>query len=144
MTAVENGDTVKVHYQGTLDDGTVFDSSYERDPLAFTVGQGQIIPGFEQAVEGMEQGEAKKVTVPPEEAYGQRQEENMLQVNRSDIPEDINPEKGMVLQVKTDEDQSRHVTVSDITEETVTLDGNHPLAGENLNFDIEVVEVEKT
>ncbi|MFW6054852.1 MAG: FKBP-type peptidyl-prolyl cis-trans isomerase [Thermodesulfobacteriota bacterium] len=144
MTAVENGDTVKVHYQGTLDDGTVFDSSYERDPLAFTVGQGQIIPGFEQAVQGMEKGESKKVTVPPEEAYGQRQEENKLQVNRSDIPEDIQPEKGMVLQVKTQEDQSRHVTVSEITEETVTLDGNHPLAGENLNFDIEVVEVEKT
>ncbi|MCF8106948.1 MAG: peptidylprolyl isomerase [Desulfohalobiaceae bacterium] len=144
MTAVENGDTVKVHYQGTLDDGTVFDSSYERDPLAFTVGQGQIIPGFEQAVQGMEKGESKKVTVPPEEAYGQREEENKLQVNRSDIPEDIKPEKGMVLQVKTQEDQSRHVTVSEITEETVTLDGNHPLAGENLNFDIEVVEVEKS
>lgn len=144
MSAVKNGDTVKVHYHGTLDDGTVFDSSHERDPLSFTIGQGQIIPGFENAVQGMQTGESKKVSIPPDEAYGHRDDQNMLQVNRADIPEEINPEKGMVLQVKTEEDQSRHVTVAEITEETVTLDGNHPLAGENLNFEIEVVEVENT
>ena len=142
MPEVKNGDTVKVHYQGTLDDGTVFDSSHEREPLSFTVGQGEIIPGFENAVQGMEQGESKSVSIPPEEAYGQRQEENLLQVNQTDIPEEINPEEGMVLQVKTQDGQSRNVTVSEVSEETVTLDGNHPLAGENLNFEINLVEVQ--
>ncbi len=142
MSAVKNGDTVKVHYQGTLDDGTVFDSSHERDPLSFTIGQGEIIPGFENAVQGMNQGDTKSVSIPPEEAYGSRQEENMLQVNQTDIPEEINPEEGMVLQVKTQDGQSRNVTVAEITEETVTLDGNHPLAGENLNFEINLVEVQ--
>ena len=142
MSEVKNGDTVKVHYHGTLDDGTVFDSSHERDPLSFTLGQGEIIPGFENAVQSMSQGESKKVSIPPEEAYGQRQEDNMLQVNQTDIPEEINPEKGMVLQVKTQDEQSRNVTVAEVTDETVTLDGNHPLAGENLNFEINLVEVQ--
>lgn len=144
MSVVKNGDTVKVHYQGTLDDGTVFDSSHERDPLSFTLGQGEIIPGFENAVQGMNQGDSKNVSIPPDEAYGQRQEDNMLQVNQSDIPEEINPEKGMVLQVKTQDGQSRNVTVAEVTDETVTLDGNHPLAGENLNFEINLVEVQPT
>lgn len=144
MSVVKNGDTVKVHYHGTLDDGTVFDSSHERDPLNFTLGQGEIIPGFENAVQGMSQGDSKNVSIPPDEAYGQRQEDNMLQVNQSDIPEEINPEKGMVLQVKTQDGQSRNVTVAEITDETVTLDGNHPLAGENLNFEINLVEVQPT
>lgn len=142
MSVVKNGDTVKVHYHGTLDDGTVFDSSHERDPLSFTLGQGEIIPGFENAVQGMSQGDSKNVSIPPDEAYGQRQEDNMLQVNQSDIPEEINPEKGMVLQVKTQDGQSRNVTVAEVTDETVTLDGNHPLAGENLNFEINLVEVQ--
>ncbi len=142
MSVVKNGDTVKVHYHGTLDDGTVFDSSHERDPLSFTLGQGEIIPGFENAVQGMSQGDSKNVSIPPEEAYGQRQEDNMLQVNQTDIPEEINPEKGMVLQVKTQDGQSRNVTVAEVTDETVTLDGNHPLAGENLNFEINLVEVQ--
>ena len=142
MSVVKNGDTVKVHYHGTLDDGTVFDSSHERDPLNFTLGQGEIIPGFENAVQGMSQGDSKNVSIPPDEAYGQRQEDNMLQVNQSDIPEEINPEKGMVLQVKTQDGQSRNVTVAEVTDETVTLDGNHPLAGENLNFEINLVEVQ--
>ncbi len=142
MSAVKNGDTVKVHYHGTLDDGTVFDSSHERDPLSFTIGQGEIIPGLENAVQGMNQGDTKSVSIPPEEAYGSRQEENMLQVNQTDIPEEINPEEGMVLQVKTQDGQSRNVTVAEVTEEAVTLDGNHPLAGENLNFEINLVEVQ--
>ncbi len=140
MTEAKQGDTVKVHYKGTLDDGTVFDSSYERDPLTFTLGDGQIIPGFESAVEGMQEGDAKEVTVASQDAYGDRNEENMIQVERSKLPDDVEPELGMMLQMKTQDDQVVYVTITDMDEETVTLDGNHPLAGKDLTFNIELVE----
>jgi len=140
MTEAKQGDTVKVHYKGTLDDGTVFDSSYERDPLTFTLGDGQIIPGFETAVEGMKEGDSKQVVVSSQEAYGDRNEENMIQVERSNLPDDIEPELGMMLQMKTQDEQVVYVTISEMDENAVTLDGNHPLAGKDLTFDIELLE----
>jgi peptidylprolyl isomerase len=141
MTQAKQGDKVKVHYQGSLNDGTVFDSSYEREPLEFTLGQGQIIPGFEDAVEGMTPGENKKVTVEPDQGYGQYFEENQVELDRSNLPEDLNPEIGMLLQVTDANNQTHHVKVIGLTDETITLDANHPLAGQDLNFDIELVEV---
>lgn len=140
MTEAKQGDTVKVHYKGTLNDGTVFDSSYERDPLTFTLGDGQIIPGFETAVEGMQEGDSKQVVVPSQDAYGDRNEENMIQVERSNLPDDIEPELGMMLQMKTQDEQVVYVTITDMDESSVTLDGNHPLAGKDLTFDIELLE----
>ena len=143
MTA-KQGDSVKVHYHGTLNDGTVFDSTYEESPLDFTIGEGEIIPGFEQAVEGMDEGEKKNITVEPENAYGEYNERGVVQVPRENLPEDIQPEKGMMLQLNTPEDQVVYVTVTEIEEENVTLDANHPLAGKTLNFDIELLQVNPT
>jgi FKBP-type peptidyl-prolyl cis-trans isomerase 2 len=142
MSKAKNGDTVKVHYTGKLDDGTVFDSSMDSEPLEFTLGEQKIIPGFEEAVEGMEAGEEKTVKIPPEQAYGDRREENVIDVERSSIPEDITPEPGMMLQLTLQDGSVANVVVADVKDEMVTLDGNHPLAGKELNFDIKLVEVE--
>ena len=143
MTQAKQGDTVKVHYQGSLNDGTVFDSSYEREPLEFTIGQGQIIPGFENAVEGMNPGENKDVTITPEQGYGEYYEENQVELDRSNLPEDLNPEMGMLLQVTDANNQTHHVKVIGLSDDTITLDANHPLAGQDLQFNIELVEVDE-
>ncbi len=140
--SAKNGDQVKVHYRGTLSDGTEFDNSFEKDPLEFTIGEGQIIPGFENAVVGMGEGEKKEFTVTPEEGYGEYNEEGKIEVERANLPEDINPELGMMLQVTTPDNQVVHVTVSDMDENKVTLDANHPLAGKDLHFEIELQEVQ--
>lgn len=141
MTQAQQGNTVKVHYKGVLEDGTVFDSSYEKEPLEFTIGDGRIIPGFESAVVGMSQGESKKVTITPEEGYGDYQEQGKVEVNRENMPEDIQPEPGMMLQLNTPEEKVVYVTVTDMDEEKVTLDANHPLAGKDLHFEIELLEI---
>lgn len=141
MVQAKDGDTVKVHYTGKLEDGTVFDSSEERAPLEFTIGSGQIIPGFEQAVIGMEPGEAKTATIPPEEAYGPHREDMTLTVDRGQFPEDINPEPGQQLQIQQPDGRAAVVTVSDVSASTVTLDANHPLAGQPLTFDIRLVDI---
>ena len=141
MAAAKDGDKVKVHYTGKLDDGTVFDSSDGRDPLEFTIGEGQIIPGFETGVQGMEPGEAKTVKIPADQAYGPHREEGVLVVNRTELPPDMNPEVGEELEVRYQEGQATVVRVTDAAEETVTLDANHPLAGKDLTFDIELVEI---
>ncbi|HDQ41282.1 MAG TPA: peptidylprolyl isomerase [Desulfonatronum sp.] len=140
MTQATNGNQVKVHYTGRLDNGQVFDSSHGRDPLEFTMGQGQLIPGFEDAVTGMQAGDKKTVTIAAENAYGPRQEELLFSVDRAQLPEHIQPEVGQQLQV-SQEGQTSVVTVAELTEKTITLDANHPLAGENLTFDLEVVDV---
>jgi FKBP-type peptidyl-prolyl cis-trans isomerase 2 len=140
MTRVQNGSQIKVHYTGRLDNGQVFDSSVERDPLDFTVGQGQLIPGFEAAVTGMQTGDKKTVTIAAEDAYGPRQDELLFSVDRSQLPDHIQPEVGQQLQVSQD-GQTSVVTVAELTDTSITLDANHPLAGENLTFDLEVVEV---
>jgi peptidylprolyl isomerase len=141
MSEVITGATVRIHYTGTLEDGSVFDSSQGRDPLEFTVGSGMIIPGLDKALPGMKVGETKKVTIAPEEAYGPRQEEALLEVPRSDIPTEIPLEVGLQLQMSGPQGQPMPVTVTEMTDETVTLDANHALAGQTLIFDFEIVSV---
>jgi peptidylprolyl isomerase len=141
LSKVTNTDTVKVHYTGKTDDGTVFDSSVEREPLQFTMGQGQLIPGFEKAVEGLAVGESTTVRIPAEEAYGDVRPDMVVDIEKNQIPPDIKPELGMQLQIQQPNGQPLGVTVKGITETHVTLDANHPLAGEALTFDIELVEI---
>lgn len=141
MSEAKQGDTVRIHYTGTLNDGTTFDSSEGRDPLEFTVGTGQIIPGLEKAIPGMNVGEKKKVEVPCAEAYGEREPGAMQTVPRDQIPEEIEVKPGLQLQVQTPQGQVMPVTVAEVSESEVTLDANHPLAGRDLTFDIELVEI---
>lgn len=135
------GDTVRVHYTGKLDDGEVFDSSEDREPLEFTVGQGSVIPGFENAVEGMEPGEQKTETIPCEQAYGERRDELVIDVKREQLPSDLKPEVGQRLSVVQKSGQSIPVVVAAVDEDNVRLDANHPLAGEDLTFTIRLVEI---
>jgi peptidylprolyl isomerase len=137
----QSGDTVKVHYTGTLEDGTVFDSSIDHEPLEFTIGDGRLIPGFEDAVVGMSQGESKTVEIPADEAYGPYYEELVLVVDRDQLPPDLQPEVGQQLQSQQEDGKIVIFTVIDISESTVTFDANHPLAGEDLTFDIQLVEI---
>ncbi|GGM04182.1 peptidyl-prolyl cis-trans isomerase [Pseudooceanicola nanhaiensis] len=141
MSEAKQGDTVRIHYTGTLNDGTTFDSSEGRDPLEFTVGTGQIIPGLEKAIPGMNVGEKKTVEVPCAEAYGEREPGAMQTVPRDQIPEEIEVKPGLQLQVQTPQGQVMPVTVAEVNESEVTLDANHPLAGRDLTFDIELVEI---
>jgi peptidylprolyl isomerase len=141
MSQAKQGDSVKVHYTGKLDDGTVFDSSVGREPLDFTVGAGQLIAGFDEAVVGMAVGEKKTVRVAAEQAYGPHNPEMTLQVPRSDLPADIQPELGMQLEASQEGGHSMVVTVVEVSDESVTFDANHPLAGKALTFEIEVVEL---
>ncbi|MHA7849430.1 FKBP-type peptidyl-prolyl cis-trans isomerase [Roseovarius sp.] len=141
MTQVKEGDTVRIHYTGTLTDGATFDSSEGRDPLEFTVGSGQIIPGLDQALPGMAVGEKKTVEVPADQAYGHPDPNARQAVPRADIPADIPLDLGTQLQVQTPQGQVMPVTVIEVTEDQVTLDANHPLAGKDLTFAIELVEI---
>ena len=141
MTQAQNGDKVRVHYIGKLEDGTVFDSSQGSEPLEFTIGQGQLIPGFEQGVVGMEPGEAKTVNVPADQAYGPHRPEGIFELDRSEIPAGIPLEVGLRLQANQQNGQTVELTVVDLSENKVTLDGNHPLAGKDLTFDIQLVEI---
>jgi len=141
MVQAKPGDTVKIHYTGKLDDGTVFDSSADREPLEFTLSGGQVIPGFEQAVVGMAPGESKTEKIPMEQAYGPYRQEMVIQVNREQLPPDLDPEVGLQLQIQQPNGQAIPVLVTEVTTAKVTLDANHPLAGEDLTFDIELVEI---
>jgi peptidylprolyl isomerase len=141
MAQAENGNVVKVHYTGKLKDGTVFDTSVGRDPLKFTIGEGQIISGFEQAVIGMDTGESKTVTVPSEQAYGPHHEDLLLVVDRDQIPPHLTPETGQRLEIHQTDGQTIPVTVAEVSDANITLDANHPLAGEDLIFDIQLVEI---
>ena len=141
MTAVKAGDTVRIHYTGTLQDGSRFDSSEGRDPLEFTVGEGQIIPGLDKAIPGMEKGEEKTVEVPCAEAYGPVNPDARQSIPREGIPDDIPLDIGSRLQMQTPEGQAVPVTVVAADDETVTLDANHPLAGQDLTFAIQLVEI---
>jgi FKBP-type peptidyl-prolyl cis-trans isomerase 2 len=140
MTQAQNGNRVKVHYTGKLDDGSVFDSSEGREPLEFTVGEGQVIPGFEQGVVGMEPGDSKTLNIPSDEAYGPHRPEGVFEIERSEIPPSIPLEEGMRLQANQG-GRTVELMVVEIDESKVTLDGNHPLAGQDLTFDIQLVEV---
>ena len=140
----ETGDTVKVHYTGRLQDGTVFDRSVGSEPLGFTLGQRQMIPGFEQAVIGMKVGESKTVTIPVDEAYGPRRDDMIVETERSELSESINPQIGMQLQMTQSGGSIIVGTIIDVSETTITIDANHALAGHDLIFDIELVEIEKS
>jgi len=139
--AAKAGDTLRIHYTGRLDDGTVFDASEGREPLEFTAGSGEIIPGLDRGVIGMAVGETRDVTVAPEEAYGPRDEARVQKVPRESIPEHIPTEPGTQLSVQTEQGQAIPVVVSDVTDTHVEIDANHPLAGRTLTFDVTLVEI---
>lgn len=141
MKEAKNGDTVKVHYTGKFEDGSVFDSSENRDPLEFTIGSGQVIKGFEEAVEGMKQGEKTTASIPSKNAYGPRRDDMVIEVDKNQLHPDVEPEKGMQLQMQMPNGQPIVATIIDINEKTLKLDANHPLAGKDLNFDIELIEI---
>ncbi len=164
MAQAQQGDTVRVHYTGTLNDGSIFDSSetVEQDscgcscsssggcgtgsdcgcePLEFTIGAGNVIPGFEKAVLGLAVGDSIKVTIPADEAYGPRHDQMVAVVDRSEMDGEINPIEGQQLEVMLQDGSSMPVLITEVTETTVTLDANHPLAGQDLTFDIKLVEI---
>ena len=141
MAQAARGDTVRVHYTGTLDDGTLFDSSSGREPLEFTVGSEQVIPGFDSAVDGMSPGDTETVRIPAEQAYGPHRAEMVLEVDRAQVPPELDPRVGERLEIKQQDGRSIPVTVTEVTETLVTLEGNHPLAGQALTFEIQMVEV---
>jgi len=141
MQQVKNGDKVKVHYHGKLTDGTTFDSSEGREPLEFQVGKGDVIPGFDEGVTGMAVGDKKTVTIPAEEAYGPVQEEMIMEFPIDRFPPEMKPEVGMQLNLSDQNGEQFPVIVADVKEEVVILDANHPLAGKDLVFDLELVEI---
>ncbi len=141
MTTAKSGDTVRIHYTGTLDDGTQFDSSSGREALEFALGSGQVIPGFDSAVSGMAVGETRNVTIEPDDAYGQRHEQLVQTVPRDALPDDIDPAVGMHLQSQSPDGEVMNLFVTEVGDEMITLDANHPLAGQALNFSIELVEI---
>ncbi len=141
MVQAKHGDTVRVHYTGKLEDGTLFETSIERTPLQFTVGEGQIIPGFEKAVIGMNPSESKTTKVPVDEAYGPHLEEMVVTVDRNRLPADLKPEIDQRLQIRQADGRTTIAMVTDVSESSVTLDANHALAGKDLTFDIQLIEI---
>lgn len=141
MRQAKNGDVVRVHYKGRLTDGTEFDSSEGRDPLEFQVGGGQVIPGFEKQVEGMEIGEVSTITIAADEAYGARDERQVQSVPRSSMPADLDLQIGTRLTATTREGKQIPLTVTQIEDDQIIVDANHPLAGQDLVFDIELIEI---
>ncbi|MBS0012430.1 MAG: peptidylprolyl isomerase [Desulfobacterales bacterium] len=141
MTQAKSGDTVKIHYKGKFDDGSVFDSSEGRDPLEFEIGSGNIITGVEEAVVGMQPEETKEATIPPEKGYGEYRDDMVIEVEKTQFPEHIDPEAGQQLELQQPDGQKVTVTVTNVAEEKVTLDANHPLAGKDLNFEITLQEI---
>lgn len=141
MQEVKSGDTVKVHYHGKLTDGTTFDSSEGREPLEFEVGSGSVIAGFDNGVTGMKVGEKKTVNIPVDEAYGQKQEDLFMEFPLDRFPADVKPEVGMQLNMSNGTEQNFPVLIAEVNDDKVILDANHPLAGEDLTFDLELVEI---
>ncbi|MBD3402453.1 peptidylprolyl isomerase [candidate division GN15 bacterium] len=142
MATAKQGDKVKLNYTGKLQDGTVFDTSKDREPLEFTLGQGQVIPGFEENVVGMEEGEDKTFTVPADKAYGARRDDRVMTVALKDLNLDFNPKQGDHLTLQRSDGQQLTVTVADINESEITLDANHPLCGHDLTFDVKLEKID--
>jgi FKBP-type peptidyl-prolyl cis-trans isomerase 2 len=142
MTEAEVGDTVKVAFKGKLNDGTVFDAT-EEEPMEFVVGDGTIIPAFENAVVGMSPEETKTISIPSEEAYGEYRKELVQAIDKKQVPEDVELEVGQQVLVGATKEDAMQFTVADVKEDEIILDGNHPLAGQDLNFEITLVEVSK-
>ncbi|WP_299781511.1 peptidylprolyl isomerase [uncultured Formosa sp.] len=141
MSQVKENDTVKVHYTGKLNDGRIFDSSLEREPLEITIGKGMLIPGFENAIIDMKVNEKKTVEISKEDAYGDINEELFHEVAKEQLPPDVKPEVGMGLTSKSEDGREHQFRVVDIKENHIVVDGNHPLAGQDLIFDLELVEI---
>jgi FKBP-type peptidyl-prolyl cis-trans isomerase 2 len=141
MAQVKSGDTVRVHYHGKLNDGTTFDSSEGREPLEFEVGSGNVIAGFDSGVTGMQVGEKKTINIPVDEAYGQKQDDLLMEFPLDRFPADMQPEVGMQLNMSNGAGQNFPVVIREVREDSVVLDANHPLAGEELTFDLELVEI---
>ena len=139
---IKDGDKVKVHYRGTLDDGSEFDSSHGREPLEFVLGQGMLIPGFEKAVTGKEKGDKVTVNIPPSEGYGEHDPQQIIPIGREQFPDDMQLKEGMVIQLQAPDGSVIDSTIFKVGDKEVMLDANHPLAGKTLTFEIEVVEVE--
>jgi len=144
MQQAQNGDKVRVHYHGTLRTGQTFDSSNGREPLEFTVGSGQVIRGFDEGVKGMQVGDKKRVEIHVEDAYGEKSEDMIIEFPKEQFPTDMNPEVGQQLMMSNGAGQSFPVIITEVKEESVLLDANHPLAGQDLIFDIELVEIVPT
>lgn len=138
---VQDNHTIRVHYKGTLTDGSLFDSSEGREPLEFTVGSGQVIPGFDNAVRDMEVGQSKSFLISCDDAYGQRDERLIQQVDRSLLPPDLSPEVGMMLSSTLPNGERIPVKISEVNDAHVTIDANHPLAGQDLNFEVQLIEI---
>jgi FKBP-type peptidyl-prolyl cis-trans isomerase 2 len=141
MTKAKEGDKVKVHFEGFLEDGTVFGSTMDEEPFEFTIGEKNMLPGFENAVIGMQKGETKTITLSPEEAYGSHKKELLHVMDRSSFPQEINLEIGKRLQVRTQDGKYGIVTIKDITDDSIVIDENEPLAGKTLTFKIKLVEI---
>ncbi|MGF1555315.1 FKBP-type peptidyl-prolyl cis-trans isomerase [Paucihalobacter sp.] len=142
MSQVKENNTVKVHYTGKITaNGQVFDSSLEREPLEFTLGQGQLIPGFENGVVNMKLNEKKTINIPKEEAYGEVREELFQEVNKEELPQDMEPEVGMGLVSRGPDGREHQLRVAEVKEASIIVDANHPLAGQDLTFEIEVLEI---
>lgn len=144
MQQVQNGDKIKVHYHGKLRSGETFDSSNGMEPLEFTVGSGQVIKGFDDGVKGMQVGDKKTIEIAVKDAYGEKQQEMMIEFPKEQFPPDMNPEVGMQLMMSNGSGQNFPVTVAEVKETSVILDANHPLAGQDLIFDLELVEIVPT
>ena len=141
MAQAKKGDSVKISFTGKLEDGSVFANTAEGKPLEFKLGEGQILPGIENAIEGMNVGESKSIKIPPEEAYGHRREELVEQVDRDRFPTNVEPQVGQRFEIPQPQSRPMVVQVIDVSEEKITLDGNHPLADKELTFDLELVEI---
>ena len=146
MSQAKNGDTVKIHYTGKLADGFEFDSSKGSEPLSFTLGKGEVIPGFEKAVEGLAVGDTRTVEIPADQAYGPHRDEMVIKASRSEIPEDLELKVGGRLEGRSQPEKGQEpqrviFTITGLSDDEVTLDANHPLAGKDLTFDIELVEI---
>lgn len=142
MQQAQTGDKVKVHYHGKLRSGETFDSSQGREPLEFTLGSGQVIKGFDEGVKGMQVGDKKTVEIPVGDAYGEKNEEMLIEFPKNQFPPELNPEVGMQLMMNNGQGQQFPVNIVEVKEESVVLDANHPLAGQDLIFDLELVEIE--
>ena len=141
MAGAKLGDTVKIHFTGKLQDETVIETSRDRDPLEFKIGDGNVIPGLEQGVIGMAAGDKKTIAVSPEEGFGQQQEDLVVDLKKSEFPEDVEFAVGAYLNIETSDSKEFKAKVVEIKKDTVTLDANHPLAGITINYDVELIEI---
>ena len=139
--AIKNGDKVKVDYTGKLDDGTVFDTTEGRQPLEFEVGSGKVIPGFENGIIGMELGEKKTIKIEAKDAYGDHKENLVAEIDKKHLPKDMEPKVGLQLEIKQENGQNIFAVIKKVSDDTITIDANHPLAGKDLTFEVELVEI---